>query len=181
MWICMDGFTDMHLWVMIGPKWRGSDSGRLGIGKRLCGVGHTTSRMLRYNCSHLKADFPSALYVVDLKRFRQVSTSSSQFDSADLELAVGYRCESLYRSSELVKSTLIRCRTGCEVNITHYRRIQIHSRILTKIYRIPCKIRYLFSRSIGIGYGVRHGVVTRVLLRPRLVRILFQVGKVANQ
>jgi hypothetical protein len=70
----MDGSMDMHLWVMIVRRWRDSGSGRLVIGRMLYTAFHTTSggAIAILRCF---ANPCSALYVVDIKRFRQVRLS----------------------------------------------------------------------------------------------------------
>jgi hypothetical protein len=82
----------------------------------------------------------SALYVVDLKRFRQ--------------LATGVSCLQIFCLAKLIR------RIDYEVNIMLFLPIPTPLPISTKIYLIQCKIKSQSSPWIKIGYGAKLGVPT---------------------
>jgi hypothetical protein len=87
----------------------------------------------------------SALYVVDLKRFRQLAAGvSATHGRLDETLITSY------------------IRIACERIIKLYRKTQIHFPISIKTCLIRCKINCQFSPSTEAGCGVKPGAVKRV-------------------
>jgi hypothetical protein len=92
----------------------------------------------------------SALYVVDLKRFRQLATG------------VGPR-------PRTGANDLLTARIGYAVNTMLFLLIPTRSPTWIRIFLTQCKIRFRSSRSTRIGSGVKHGVLTNPSRPPKRV------------
>ena len=86
---------DIRRWVMIITTWKASASGKRDIGRISCVVGPTISGTTRQVivCAAFNV-VSSALYVVDLVRFRQVCVSTVYGERASTDPTITDGCRS---------------------------------------------------------------------------------------
>jgi hypothetical protein len=148
----MVGFMDTRRWVMTGPKWKASGSGRRGTGRT------------RYMADHIISGWDPVHHSSWL-----LFTDIAQCLVCDRPQTFPTARNGRERPIYQFETMLIELRTDSEGNTTPSRLIPTPWRTWTKICPTRCRTRSPSSRSIKIGFGVRLGVAMRAWRRQRRV------------